>query len=238
MVSIKNDLKALCPECGNDMTKGDLVARECIRCGNRFVDDEICINGHYVCEACRRKTASKIIYKVCSNSDFKDPIAIALEIMSDKSIRMHDMQHHIMVASCLLTAYKNCGGDIDLDKALRDAEKRGSWFQPGICGLCGNCGAAASTGIFYSIITKTSPHSKDSWSDANMMTASSLTKVASINGPRCCKRNTFISIYNACDYVEKKLGVRMEPTKDVECPFSERNEECIGKICPFHPQDE
>ena len=50
MVSIKNDLKALCPECGNDMTKGDLVERECIRCGNRFVDDEICINGHYVCE--------------------------------------------------------------------------------------------------------------------------------------------------------------------------------------------
>ena len=236
MVSIKNDLKALCPKCGAEMTRSDLIERECIQGKERFVDDEICSKGHYICEGCRRKSASRIIYRKCSESDSMDPIALAMDIMSDKSIRMHDMKHHILVACCLLTAYRNNGGDIDLDKALRDADKRGNWFQPGICGLCGNCGAAASTGIFYSIITNTTPHSKESWSDANMMTATSLTKIASIDGPRCCKRNTFIAICNACDFVREKLDFTIEYTKEIECPFSERNEECIGEDCPFHPR--
>ena len=234
MASIRNDLRALCPECGAEMTKGGLAERKCAVCGNSFVDDEVCAEGHYVCEDCRRRSVSKMIYRRCSESDSKDPIALAIEIMSDRRVRMHDMKHHTLVGACLLTAYRNCGGDIDLDKALRDMDKRGAWFQAGICGLCGTCGAAASTGTFYSIITGTSPHSKGSWSDTNMMTATSLTKIASINGPRCCKRNTFIAIYNACDYVEEKLGVKMEPTRDVVCPFKDRNDECIGSECPFH----
>ena len=233
MVSIRNDLGAMCSECGSEVVKGDLADRECVVCGNHCVDDEVCTEGHYVCEDCRRKAASRIIYRRCSESDSKDPIALAIELMSDRSIRMHDMKHHTLVGACLLTAYRNCGGDIDLDKALRDMDKRGAWFQPGICGLCGTCGAAASTGTFYSIITRTTPHSKESWSDTNMMTATSLTRIAEVNGPRCCKRNSFIAIYNACDYVEKKLGIRMEPTKDVKCPFHERNDECIGEECPF-----
>ena len=129
---------------------------------------------------------------------------------------------------------KICGGDIDLDAALRDADKRGSWFPGGICGLAGTCGAAASTGIFYSIITKTTPHSEATWSDTNMMVADTLTKIASINGPRCCKRNTFISILNAVDYTEKKLGIRMEVPEKIECLFSNRNDECIKEKCPFY----
>ena len=235
MVSIRNDLKALCSECGAPMTEGDLVMRECAVCHAQSMEREVCENGHFVCDACRNKATSRFIYKTCSKSDSKDPIALAMEIMSDRRIRMHDMRHHVLVACCLLTAYKNCGGDIDLDKALKDADKRGSWFPAGICGLCGTCGAAASTGIFYSIISGTSPHSKGSWKDTNRMTSLSLHNVSEIDGPRCCKRNSFISILTACDYAEEKMGIKMEPTRKIECQFTERNEECIGKDCPFHP---
>ena len=237
MVSIRNDLNAMCPECGGLMTVDVLQQRECVRCGKKSFDKEVCENGHYVCDECRRRAASKAIYDICISSDSKNPIDLALLVMKDRSIRMHDLKHHTLVASCLLTAYKNSGGDIDLDAALRDADKRGAWFPGGICGLAGTCGAAASTGIFYSIITKTTPHSQESWSDTNMMVADTLTKIASINGPRCCKRNTFISILNAADYTEKKLGISMDVPEKIKCCFSNRNDECIKEKCPFYESE-
>ena len=236
MVAIRNDLNVRCTECDAPVTLGNLENRECVRCGKKAFDREVCENGHYVCDECRRKAGSKAIYRICSKSDSKNPINLALSVMKDNTIRMHDLKHHTLVASCLLTAYKNCGGDIDLDMALRDADKRGSWFPGGVCGLAGTCGAAASTGIYYSIITKTTPHSGETWSDTNMIVAETLTKVASIKGPRCCKRNTFISIINAAEYTEKKLGVKMELPDRIECCYSNRNEECIKERCPFYSE--
>lgn len=234
MTAIRNDLNVQCTECGGKVILDSLQQRECIRCGKKAFDREVCENGHFVCDECRRKIGSKAIYDTCVKSDSKNPIDLALSVMKDNSIRMHDLKHHTLVASCLLTTYKNSGGDIDLDAALRDADKRGSWFPGGICGLAGTCGAAASTGIYYSIITKTTPHSEGTWSDTNMIVADTLTKVASINGPRCCKRNTFIAILNAADYTEKKLGIKMELPDKIECNFSNRNEECIKEKCPFY----
>ena len=234
MVSIRNDLNVRCTECDAPVILGNLEQRVCVKCGKKVFDREVCENGHFVCDECRRKAGSKAIYKICSNSDSRNPIDLALSVMKDNTIRMHDLKHHTLVASCLLTAYKNSGGDIDLDAALRDADKRGSWFPGGVCGLAGTCGAAASTGIFYSIITKTTPHSEETWSDTNMIVADTLTKVASIKGPRCCKRNTFISILNAADYTEKKLGIKMDVPEKIKCCFSNRNDECIRDRCPFY----
>ena len=236
MVAIRNDLEVLCIECGARIMMDTLQQRECARCGKKVFDREVCENGHFVCDECRRRAGSKAIYDTCIRSDSKNPIDLALSIMKDSSIRMHDLKHHTLVASSLLTAYRNCGGDIDLDAALRDADKRGSWFPGGICGLAGTCGAAASTGIYYSIITGTTPHSEKTWSDANMIVGDTLTKIAAINGPRCCKRNTFIAILNAADHTEKKLGIRMELPDRIECTFSDRNEECIKKRCPFYKE--
>lgn len=233
MTAIRNDLDAKCPECGGKLTIGGIENRKCIRCGASVLDREVCENGHFVCDECRKKQASKKIYEICSKTESKDPIAIASEIMGDDSIRMHDLKHHTLVASSLLAAYKNSGYDIDLDKALRDADRRGSWFPAGICGLCGTCGAAVSAGIFFSIVTGTSPHSTETWSDANMMTSVTLGRIASIKGPRCCKRNTYISIISACDYIREKLNVSIEASKEIDCRFSGRNEECIREACPF-----
>ena len=234
MVAIRNDLNVVCMECGGKVTMGNLEQRECLRCGKKYFDREVCENGHYICDECRRKAGSKAIYNICSKSDSRNPIDLALSVMNDSSIRMHDLKHHTLVASCLLTAYRNSGGDIDLDACLRDADKRGSWFPGGICGLAGTCGAAASTGIYYSIVTKTTPHSEETWSDTNMIVADTLTKIASIKGPRCCKRNSFIAILNAADYTEKKLGVKMELPERIRCRFTGRNDECIKERCPFY----
>lgn len=234
MVSIRNDLSQVCTFCGAPMTLELLEERECEMCHMRSYSKECCSNGHFVCDACRRKAASKMIYDHCIATDSKDPIEIALEMMGDKTMHMHDLKHHTLVGAALLAAYKNSGGDIDLDAALRDMDKRGSWFPGGICGLAGTCGAAASVGAFYSIITKTSPHSEQTWSDTTLLVSKCLFEIGSINGPRCCKRNSFIAIMTASDYVEEKLGVKMDTSKTVSCKYTKRNEECIKERCPFY----
>ena len=234
MQSIRNDLDVHCPECGGKVTLSLLENRVCVRCGKESMDREVCENGHHVCDACRKKAANRMIMDHCNESRSKDPIVILSEMMRDNNIRMHDLEHHIMVASALIAAYRNCGGEIDIDSALRDAQKRGSWFPGGICGLCGTCGAAASCGRFYSIVTGTTPHSSGSWSDTNMLVSKCLAKIASIDGPRCCKRNSFIAIQETTDYVKEKLGIVLETSSDIVCEYSDRNDECVKGRCPFY----
>ncbi|MBQ5390561.1 MAG: alanine:cation symporter family protein, partial [Clostridia bacterium] len=56
------------------------------------------------------------------------------------------------VGAALLAAYKNSGGEVDLENALMEMYNRGKQVPGGICGLWGSCGAAVSSGIFISII--------------------------------------------------------------------------------------
>ena len=55
-----------------------------------------------------------------------------------------------------LDVYKR-QGKIELDTALHEMKERGSEYPGGACGLWGCCGAAVSTGMFMSIITKATP---------------------------------------------------------------------------------
>jgi hypothetical protein len=234
MASIRNDLEPVCSFCGERVVLGMIEERECAVCHKKTYTKEVCVNGHYVCDECRRKKASKSIIEHCLSSKSRDPVQIAVEIMNDDSVFMHDQKHHVIVGSALLTAYHNCGGDIDLEQSLREMDKRGSWFPGGICGFAGTCGAAASAGAFYSIVTGTTPHSGRTWSDTNMLVSECLAKIASIEGPRCCKRNSFLVMGVTADYVNEKLGIKMDIAEKILCPFKSRNEECIKDRCPFY----
>ncbi len=162
------------------------------------------------------------------------PIQIIRKFMDMPQCHMHGPEHHIMVAGCLLTAYKNAGGDIDLEKALDEAISRGSKVPGGVCGNWGSCGAAISTGIFISVITGASPTTNESWGMSNLMTSESLKNIGSIGGPRCCKRNSFTAIKTAIEYVRKNFSVHMQD-EEVVCSYYDNNTQCIGSRCPFNP---
>ena len=68
------------------------------------------------------------------------------------------------------------------------------------------------------------------------MMALSLGKIGRIGGPRCCKRDSCLSILSAIDFTKEKFGVEMG-RPDVVCRFSSRNNQCIGKRCPFYKSD-
>ncbi len=119
-------------------------------------------------------------------------------------------------------------------KALEEMKSRGSEYPGGACGLWGCCGAAVSTGIFMSIITKATPLTGHSWRLSNQMTSRALGAVADLGGPRCCKRDSFTAAKEAVEFVREKLGVEMELPQKIECGFFAENQQCLKKHCPYY----
>ena len=137
-----------------------------------------------------------------------------------------------MVGAALLTAYHNAGGEVDLLKALPEMKSRGQGVPGGACGFWGACGAGISSGMYVSIISKSTPLAQEPFALSHQMTAKSLGEIGNIGGPRCCKRDSYLSILSAIEFTKEKFGVEME-RPEVVCRFSNRNNQCIGKRCPF-----
>ena len=134
----------------------------CSVCGGSFMSNTECVNGHFVCDSCHSDGLS-MIPEVCLASESRDPVELVTRLMRLPGMHMHGPEHHVAVGSALLTAYRNCGGDIDLESALEEMAGRGRQLPGGVCGLWGNCGAAVSCGMAYSIITGSTPLSGESW---------------------------------------------------------------------------
>lgn len=206
---------------------------ECAICHKKENSKTRCVNGHYVCNECHTAGMDQII-GLCLGETSKDPIAIIERMMAMPFCHMHGPEHHVMVGAALLTAYKNAGGDIDLPQALAEMMNRGKQVPGGACGFWGACGAGISTGMFVSIITDSSPLMQESYGLSNVMTSESLNRIGEIGGPRCCKRDSYLSLLTAIDFVRDKLGVEMDKY-EIVCSHSKDNNQCIGKRCPFSP---
>ena len=177
------------------------------------------------------------IVALCMAETSKDPIAILEKMMSQSFCHMHGPEHHVLVGAALLTAYNNAADEamkVDLQSGLLEVMSRGRQVPGGACGYMGACGAAISTGIFMSVVTRNTPLSTDTWQLCNLCTARALEQVALNGGPRCCKRDSYLSILTAIDFVKEHLGVEMEKP-EVKCSRSRINNQCIGKKCPFSP---
>ena len=207
------------------------IEMECAICHKKENSKTRCVKGHYVCNDCHTNGIDTII-GICLNTASKDPVEIIRMMMAAPFCHMHGPEHHVMVGSALLTAYKNAGGDINLEEALMEMQNRGKSVPGGACGFWGACGAGISTGMFVSIITKASPLTQESWGLSNLMTSKALGEIGKIGGPRCCKRDSYLSILSAIDFVKEHFDVEMEKNK-VVCIHSGINNQCIGSRCPF-----
>ena len=208
---------------------------ECEICHKKENSKTRCVHGHYICSECHTKGLDAVI-GLCEEETSKDPIAIIEKMMKMPFCHMHGPEHHVMVGAALLTAYYNAGGSIDLHDALIEIMNRGKMVPGGACGFWGACGAGISTGMFVSIISKSTPLTNEPFALSHQMTAKSLGKIGETGGPRCCKRDSFLSILSAIDFVKAHFGIEMEKT-DVICGYSSQNNQCIGKRCPFSAEN-
>lgn len=207
------------------------IEMECEFCHKKERSKTRCINGHYVCNECHT-AGIDTIFSVCLSSQSKNPVKILNEMMDLEFCHMHGPEHHIMVGAALLTAYKNAGGKLDLEAALKEMRNRGSDVPGGSCGFWGACGAGISTGIFISITTGATPLAKETFGFANQMTGKALHAIGTVGGPRCCKRDSYLSITEAVAFTKETLGIEME-LDPITCHYFAGNSQCIGIRCPF-----
>lgn len=88
---------------------------ECAICHKKEDSKTSCENGYYICNECHTKGMDSII-AVCLAEKSKNPIVIIKKLMALSFCHMHGPEHHVLVGSALLTAYKNAGGNIDLPR--------------------------------------------------------------------------------------------------------------------------
>ncbi len=212
------------------------VVMECEICHKQEKSKTRCINGHYVCNECHTEGLDSVI-GLCMNETSKNPITILQKMMDMPFCHMHGPEHHVMVGTALLTAFKNAGGNIELRNALNEMLERGKSVPGGACGFWGACGAGISSGMFVSIISHSTPLTVEPFSLSHFMTSKSLGKIGNIGGPRCCKRDSFLSILCAIDFVKEHFGIDME-RQSIICRYFSQNEQCIKTRCPFFPINE
>lgn len=166
----------------------------------------------------------------------KTVFEIMTEMMDHPDVPMHYPYHHFILPAALLTsaAIENCQTKDELEMMLLSACERAKQVPGGFCGNCGSCGAGIGAGIFMSIYTDTTPMSKETWQWCNEITAVSLKKIASISGPRCCKRTCFLSIQAAIPYIKKRLNLSLPMPEKLICKYAEKNPTCKKESCPFY----
>lgn len=229
---------ANCAVCGAQLVYHEAAQPVvCDMCGKEETGHSICERGHYVCDACHRSAGVELIMRTCAESTSSDPIAIAIALMRDNSIYPNGPEHHSLVGAVLLAAYRNAGGDVDLQASLAELRNRSLQIPGGTCGFWGCCGAAVSAGQFYSIVSGSTPLAKDAWGETARLTSRIIGRLADVGGPRCCKRTSFISILETADYVAETTGVKMDVPAHVTCSFMAGNAQCLRRTCPFFPQD-
>ena len=209
------------------------IEMECEICHKKENSKTRCVHGHYVCNSCHIQGIDSI-FSICLEETSSDPVAILNRMMALPFCHVHGPEHHTMVGMALLTAYRNAGGKMDLAGGLAEMYRRGQAVPGGACGFWGACGAGISAGMFLSVLTGATPLDEENFALAHKMTARALGKIGEIGGPRCCKRDSYLSILEAIDFVRENLGIAME-TQSPRCSYSGRNSQCIRERCPFWP---
>ncbi len=174
------------------------------------------------------------LINICIENACDDPVKLFRLMYRSDDVPINGPIHHTIVPLALITAYWYVVGDFNLKSYLEEASKRACEVPEATCGYWGCCGSSIGTGIFYSIITKTGPLSRGKrWGNGNRFTSDALLEVAKVGGPRCCKRNSVLSIQSACETLKKYDNVELKPS-EFSCTFMSDNKECIGIKCPFY----
>ncbi len=177
---------------------------------------------------------AKLIIQDIKEETGINPVKIFKRMASKDYISMHGPEHHILDGACVLVAYNNAGGNINLDEFLERLVSEGLKMPGAMCGHWGICGAITSIGAVLSILDKTGPLSDDgTWGNHMAYTSDAIGELGKINGPRCCKRDAMIAFKHGIEYINNHYDVKLEYEPQT-CEFHSMNQQCIKEKCPFY----
>jgi hypothetical protein len=227
-----------CLLCGDDIIYVSSPEKMvCDYCEKTVTGEAKCKSGHFICDSCHQTNPNDFIERFCRETSIQNPWEITNKILGNRTVKMHGPEHHFLVPAVLLSSYYNVLNQPGKKRQkISIARQRAEKVPGGYCGSHGTCGAAIGTGIFISLILDTTPVSDKEWQLSNLMTSKSLFSVAMSGGPRCCKRDTFLSIQEAVLFVSQKLHVEIPVSGNTKCSFFYLNKECLEKNCAYYPQ--
>jgi hypothetical protein len=174
-----------------------------------------------------------LILAECEKSKSTSPYEIFHDIAKKDFVRIHGPEHHILDGACILTAFHNAEGKLNLSEALNKLMFEGLRMPGAACGLWGVCGAVTSIGAALAIIDGTGPLSGEDWGSHMKYTSAALARLSETGGPRCCKRDAFAAMEEAAGYIAERYGVTLD-MPEIICDFSPLNKQCIGEKCPYN----
>lgn len=224
-----------CILCGEELIKlQDGINTICDYCGKQSKIYNECNSNHYICETCINIDKYEFIIEKCLGYKSTDPIKLAIEIMNSPIIKMHGTEHHFIVPAVLLTTVYNYQNKYqNLREKLEIIKERALKETSSYCTYkAGTCGAAFGTGVFLSVLMDRTPYSEDEWTESNHIIADSLKNIANSPGPKCCKRDTYLSILASIEFLKDKFAINLE-SSEPKCTFSLRNKTCGREECEF-----
>jgi hypothetical protein len=223
-----------CGVCARPLVYGTAsVTKTCDICGKEEKTNIYCLEGHYICDTCHSNDALAVLKSVLAQSKSTNPSEIIEQVMAHPSVPMHGPEHHAIVPAAIITAVKNTGYPVP-EGAIEKAIERASKVPGGWCGLYGDCGAAVGVGIAVSVLTNATPLTGKQRGLAIGATSLALSKLQDDNA-RCCKRSSRMSVEAAVDYLNDKLGIKLEKSKGIVCTYTVRNQQCAKQECPYYP---
>ncbi len=222
-----------CMACGKEI---GYLAHErevaCHYCGGIKKTNALCVEGHYICDACHQQDGLSAIRLLCAETKEQDMLVLLDTIRRHPAIPLHGPEHHAMVPGIILATYRNLGGRISREDILTGIE-RGSKVPGGVCGFWGNCGAAAGVGIAFSVLLAATPLTPKPRQQVQEITSRVLGEIALTQGARCCQRETVTALREAALLSHRLLPVSLLAEADFVCKQFSANRECIGSQCPL-----
>lgn len=231
--------RPVCPICGAATNQTDFPESDvCEICGKEYRSNFICPNGHKICGLCRTKDLFAEAKKLCLSTKSKNPIEIAEEIMNLPDLPMFGCGHYFIAPMSLLTAFKNCGGNItDLDIVLDRIYKNTSMYPMSFCKIGGLCGIPMCCGVcIRELDGRYFKDLKDLNKLENAMSVRCMRAILKyyVEGNEgCCKNHLYSCIYEGAKFLNDYFWIEVEMPKKIICKYWENNPIDTRMECRF-----
>jgi uncharacterized protein DUF5714 len=225
-----------CMLCGDSLVAlTEEVTTICDVCGKKSAAKYQCKSMHYICNDCLETPKNEFIKQQCLAYAGNDPVDLVVQIMNSPQIKMHGPEHHFILPAVLATCMRNhLGIKLELSDVLDKVEKRAIDETPSECDFKGgNCGSAVGAGVYLSMHLAGIKSDEEIAVMQKEITDASLKAIHDHGGPRCCKRDTYLTLDASLKYFKEKLNIEL-PYSEAKCTFSLRNQTCGMEKCVYY----
>lgn len=225
-----------CMVCGEALQYHDKTGEVfCIYCRRPDSGHILCPNGHYVCEHCHNRDATRLIENLVLTTDSTSPNEMAELAFSFPGLPMLGCQHAYIAGGALMAALKNeRNARLSNDDIMEVFKRTSTQAHGGYCGLSGVCGIVPAIGACISVLTG-AQCGKDREQRLTMEAVTRVMKaITELTGPSCCKAYVRSALACAMDFLAEHLSIHLPSGNVTTCRFSPRHPHgCRETDCPY-----